>query len=627
MLRSLFSIILFTLFCTSSILVSAQTAETVDKNAEAASVKSERTTVAATQVKSSAPQPETAAPDVQLSNKSAASSRPFSFVSETTRVGINPAQTAALSLNDAIRRALENNNDIEIARNDVRLNESNLRSLEGIYDPVFTVTPTFTRNSNSRSGGSATNDFSLNLGGSQFFKVGGGRIEPFFNNSRTGQFFNTGSGTTASTVTTATSGSFFSSSLGVSYVQPLLRNRAIDNTRRNIRIQRKRLEQSDADFRRRTIETIAGVQRAYWDLVFALRDQQNRQSNLNLTRENLRRVEAQIEAGAAAPLARAEVATELANRESDLLLSAQNVTTAENILKQLILRDPNAPEWTTQLVPTDEPSFDAPAVKLEDALTEARQNRPELQRLNLQREINNVDVEFFRNQIKPQVDLVSSLTFSGFSQGGTFGGGSSPLFTSQQDLIFFDRLNAVIGRVNATNPTQPPIPAIGNPTIETPATNLNGGVFRSLGNLFSSPSFSTGVTIGFPFRNQSAKADLAGAQIQRTQLDAQSRQQEQTVVAEVRNAVQAVETARQRIMTARTARENAEIQLQGEQKLYEVGRSTTFLLFQRENALANARNAEIRAQTDFNKSLADLQRATSTTLRANNVTVESAVAP
>jgi HAE1 family hydrophobic/amphiphilic exporter-1 len=63
--------------------------------------------------------------------------------------------------------------------------------------------------------------------------------------------------------------------------------------------------------------------------------------------------------------------------------------------------------------------------------------------------------------------------------------------------------------------------------------------------------------------------------------------------------------------------------LDGERKLYDVGRSTTFLLFQRENALTNARNAEIRAETDLNKAMADLQRATSTTLGSNNIVVDS----
>ena len=74
-----------------------------------------------------------------------------------------------------------------------------------------------------------------------------------------------------------------------------------------------------------------------------------------------------------------------------------------------------------------------------------------------------------------------------------------------------------------------------------------------------------------------------------------------------------------------SALRSAEEQLAGERRLYQVGRSTTFLLFQRENALVNARNQELRAETDYNKALAELQRATSTTLRVNNVIVDSPI--
>jgi len=171
------------------------------------------------------------------------------------------------------------------------------------------------------------------------------------------------------------------------------------------------------------------------------------------------------------------------------------------------------------------------------------------------------------------------------------------------------------------NLTPPPVTIPGTPTF------LAGGFNRSLSNIFRSdaPNFSIGATISFPLRNRTAKANLAGARITKEQDEARTRQQEQTVVVEVRNAVQAVESARQRVTTARTARENAEIQLAGERKLYESGKSTTFLLFQRENELTNSRNAEIRAQTDYQKALGDLQRATATSFRENNIDVQSPV--
>lgn len=543
------------------------------------------------------------------------------------RVGVNPADTITLSLNDAIRRALENNNDIEVARNDVRLNETNLRSLEGFFDPRFTITPQIVRN--AQIGQPATTNFTASSNFFQNITRGGGNYSVFLNSDRREALFGSGAQAVLNQGG-GSGGAFYSSTLGFSFNQPLFRNRNIDNNRRQIKIQRKRLEQSDADFRRRSIETIANVQRAYWNLVFALRDQQNRRENLRLTEENMRRVEAQIQAGVAAPLARAEVATEMANRETDLLNAAQNVTTAENTLKQLLLKEAEAAEWRSPIVPTDEPSFDQPPVNLEDALKDATANRPELQRLKLEREVNEIDLRFAKNQIKPRIDLTAQVFQLGFSQtvnpvlpAGTL----APIIVGNPDTtanaFLLQQINVLRQAQGLTPVTTPFIPVTGA------NANATGSFNRSFLNLFRSDAtnFQVGVTIEFPFRNQTAKADLAAAQIQQNQIGAQTRIQEQTVVSEVRNSVQAVETARRRIETAQAARANAEIQLQGEQKLFEAGRSTTFLLFQRENALANARNAEIRAQTDYNIALADLQRATSTTLRANNVLVESLIAP
>ena len=187
------------------------------------------------------------------------------------------------------------------------------------------------------------------------------------------------------------------------------------------------------------------------------------------------------------------------------------------------------------------------------------------------------------------------------------------------DEILRTRLNSLL-----VSAGQAPIP---NPSIEVPGTPafLAGGFNRSLSNMFRSdaPNYSVGVTISFPFRNRTAKAGLAGARILENQLATQTRDQEQIVIVQVRNAVQAVETTRQRVLSARRARENAEELLKGERALFDAGRSTTFLLFQRENALTNARNAEIRAETDYNKAIADLQQATSTTFQLNNIQVVS----
>jgi len=532
-----------------------------------------------------------------------------------SRVGVVSGQPLSLSLDEAIRKALANNNTIEITRDDVRFQETQIRSILGFFDPVFNITPTYTRNSTTGSA-SGTNDFTLNSNVTHFLRHGGGNYQAFFNNTRTENAFSqqqVSSGNLGGSGGSA----IYSSQIGVRYTQPLFRNLKIDATRRNLKIARRRLEQTDADFRRQTIEIIAQVQRTYWDLVFALRDQQNRQANLELSRENLRQVEARIAAGASAPLARWEVETELANRESDLLLATQQVSITENNLKQLLLRDATSAEWTSSYVPTDKPAFSLDAVNLDAAIKDAMDNRHELRRLKLAADINRVDLAYYKNQTKPRIDLNTTFSLDGLSLGGA---STAPITTQQftgNDLVLLNAVNSLL-----------PVPSqIPNPTVTIPGTPsfLVGGFGRSLANTFrsDSPNYSVGVTISFPFRNRTAKADLAGARVLENQIATQTRSQEQVVIVEVRNAVQSVETARQRVLAARRARENAEELLKGERALFDNGRSTTFILFQRENALTNARNLEIRAETDYNKAIADLQRATSTTFQMNNIDVVS----
>lgn len=552
--------------------------------------------------------------------------RPLPPLPSTDRLGVG-SEKIELTLNDTIKRALENNNDIEVARDDVRFAETQLRALEGIFDPVFTITPQYDKRispqqsslGGAAQGGTTSNTtYSWNPAVVKQFGRGGGNYFLQFDN----QYTNTSN-------SFSLLNPFYSSNLSLSYTQPLWRDRSIDNNRRQIRIQRKRLDQSDADFRQRTIDVITRVQQAYWELVFARRDQDNQLSNLNLSRESLRNIEAQIAAGARAPLERAEVLTELANRETALLTAVQNVAIAENNLKVLIFKDPNSPEWSAQLAPTESPKFDTTPVNLPDALKAARENRPELRRLRLQNDINDIDISFFKNQTKPQIDLVGTVALTGLA--GTDVSGSLPPGT-QVPLINVNAANTnasafllqelqllqeVLGRPISASPL---VPAPGGPN-----TTLIGGYPRTLRNLFSGDTrnITVGVSIAIPFKNKTAEANLAGARIQKEQLAASTRSQEQVIEADVRNSAQAVESARQRVLSAREARVNAELQLEGEQRLYQVGRSTTFLLFQRENALANARASELRAETDYNKAIADLQRATSTTLRANNVVVDT----
>src|SRR5689334_10874798 len=441
--------------------------------------------------------------------------KPLPPVPSLNRLGVGN-ENVSLTLNDAVKRALENNNDIEVARDDVRFAETQLRSLEGIFDPIFAITPTYDKRispqQSSLGGGSVTSTttYSWSPTVQKQFGRGGGNYFLQFQNSHT----NTSN-------SFSLLNPFYSSNLSLQFTQPLLRDRAIDNNRRQIRIQRKRLDQSDADFRNRTIQIITQVQQAYWELVFALRDQENNLANLNLSRESLRNIEAQIAAGAKAPLERAEVQTELANRETALYSAIQAVAIAENNLKVLIFKDPSSPEWSSAVTPTDTPKFDTNPVDLTDALKAAHDNRPELRRLRLQNDINDIDISFFKNQTKPQVDLTGTLALTGLA-GQNVGNIVTP--GTQVPIITGSPLtnpNAFLLEQIRQTQIALGVPVTEVPLIATqgsgPNPTLVGGYGRDLRNLINGDTrnITVGVAIQFPFKNKTAEANLAGARIQK----------------------------------------------------------------------------------------------------------------
>jgi HAE1 family hydrophobic/amphiphilic exporter-1 len=577
-------------------------------------------------------------PDQDLSNNPLLTPRPRPAppIPDLTRLGVTGGPLP-LSLTDAIRCALEKNNDIEVSRDNVRLAETTLRSLQGVYDPVFDYNnvrlpqslvqiPRETANfvidhwpiytdvtypsvnvpgqvTSTTSGAIKEKNITLSPTFTKLFSKGGGEYKVFFDNQRT---------TSNSPITTLSP--FYSVDIGVLFNQPLLRNRSIDIYRHDIRIQRKRLTQSDFDFRLSVIAVIAQVQQAYWELVYALRDQRNQISSLNLAREQLHMIEERVSVGASAPLERAQALTQIATSETNLLTATQYVTTTENALKQLILREPAEPGWSMQIDPTDQPPLNPAPVNLQDALVEAFTNRPELNRLRLQQEINSIDIQYYRNQTLPRIDMQSVISTTGFA--------GSPLQrpfivgdpTNNSTAFLFDQINQLRAGLG-----QPPLTT--PPASSSISGNLIGGYLRALGNVWDFHSVTLGLVIEVPIRNRTARYNLAGARIQAEQLSAQTRSLEQTIEVDVRNAAQAVEITRRQILAARAARESAEIQLVGEQKRYRTGLSTTFLVLQFQNQLVNARTAEIRAEANFNQAIASLQRATATTLRANNVTV------
>jgi len=504
----------------------------------------------------------------------------------TGRVGINPGEVAALSLQEAITFALQNNLDIEQFRQGVRISQFSLNSLRGVYDIVSSADVNYRSQTipvaSLFAGGGTTasltsRTITWNLITNQLIEKGGGFWQAEFDNNR----INTSS--TAATLSTQ-----YSPVLTLSFTQPLMRNFNLDQNRRSILIAKKTLDLSDSQFRQRVIEIINQVQLAYWDLVFAIRNEAIARKSVELTRTQLENNQKMVEAGTLPPIDLRSAEAALESRKGDVIVALQGITTAENVLKALLIKDPADKLWNAAIQPSDDPQLSMQSFKLDEATGLALKNRPELDQIRLQTEQKNVDISFYKNQLKPQVDVYG-------------------LYTN----------NGLAGAPNSS---------LGNITVPD---RFIGGYPRALGNLFGQDfkTYQFGVRLSFPWRNRTAEGNLGRSLAESRQLDARQRQLVQSVQFDVRNALQAVEAARLRFEAAQAGRIAAAAQLKGEQEKFRAGLSTTFLVLQRQTDFSVAEGTEVRALTDYNKALADLQRVTGMTLVSNNLQVTSADNP
>ncbi|MCA1643823.1 MAG: TolC family protein [Acidobacteria bacterium] len=527
------------------------------------------------------------------------------------RVGVNVSDQVSLSLADAIRLALKNSNDIDESRIDVRIAEYALNSARGVYEPVFSSESFYERATNPTSstlGGAGASGSVTQTDATGAFRLGG--FAPKGGGSYQFDFSSTRLTTTNQNVTLNPQ---FPTAFTLTYAQPILRGLRFDNNRRQIEIAKKNLTLTDAQFRQRVIDVISQIEQAYWDLAFALRNLQVQIDAVKQARVQVESNQRLVAQGVLAPIDIVAAQTQVTTFEQSVYTAQQSVTLAENTLKTLILPDRTAPLWARAITPVTPVNLEAPRVPVEAAVQAALESRPDLAQLRTSGSINDVNVRYFRDQTRPQFDLVGTYTTQGLA--GTF----IPRTTTTSSTT-----SALTARVNQLSAIEGlgPLPTTTGATT-TVAPNLVGGYGQSLNNLLQQnyPTARVGVRLSLPLRNRTAEANLGSALAQGARIKTQLRQAEQLVEADVRNTLQAVRSAEARLQSAAASRSSAEKQYESQRRQFRAGTTTIFLVLQSQTALLAAQASELQAQTDLNKSISQLQRATGNTLNANNVAV------
>ncbi len=536
------------------------------------------------------------------------------------RVGVDMMEQKSLTLREAITMALENNKDIEVTRQNVRSAEFDFTSARAFYEPRFAgqtyyqraKVPIFSFFGGGPDGSLTTSGIGGNAGITGNIDRGGGNFSITTDSSR---------GTTNNLISLVNP--TYTQNLGIQYLQPLLRGRGFNQGKRQIEIAKRNLSLTDTQFRQRSIEIIANVQRAYWDLTYALRNLQVQRDSVKDAKDQLEHNKRLVDEGQLAPIDIVAAETQVANFEQAVYDALNTVTQNENTLKNLIAQSRDDTLWAQAVTPIDPVDLDAPETTLPEAMQAALANRPELELNQTQQAINQINQRFFREQTKPQIDLLASYTTTG-AAGALNGVVTSPFGSTNSTPTLnqtIANVNALSAQVNPTLPQITPVP-VTTTTTQTLPGNLIGGYGSALGNLLANryPTYRLGIQFDLPlFGNKANKAALGKSLVEGEQIQTQRQQLEQNIQVDVRNSLQFVRTAQARLRSAAIARENSAKQYESEQRKLDAGQSDIDRVLDRQTALTAARSSELRAQTELNKAIADLQRATGNSLKANNV--------
>ena len=379
-----------------------------------------------------------------------------------------------------------------------------------------------------------------------------------------------------------------SSTLSVSISQPLLNGFGKEMWTRNIRIANNNRKIADWAFAQQAITTITNTITAYWELVYARESVRVNEQAVAVAQKLYEDNKKQLEIGSLAPLDVTRSESELATNNQNLILAQTIQLQDEQTLKNFISKDPLAPNLIdVAILPSDQPKEPATieAASFQDAIKEAFAKRPELQEEVYNLKNAEIDVRATKNALLP------SLTANAFYLSAGLAGNST------------------------TTTGTPPVTVLTQQGFTTAQSQIFQNQF---------PQYAGQLTLTLPLRNRSAQAEHARALLVQRQFETQAQQLRNAALLDVRNTYIALTQGRAQVAAAIKARELQQQTFDAEQKKYQLGASTVFLVIQTQRDLITAQGTEIRALANLEEARANYERAVGRTLEVNHVTIADA---
>lgn len=483
-------------------------------------------------------------------------------------MGRDDIEVVAMTLRKAIQTAARNNLDVEVARIQPAINQTQITEAQAEFDAVFFSNLNFqnldTPLPPSQAGlaafGSVQNDSQTLNTGIRKNLISGGQMtisHEFSRNHRSPSFFNTKT--------------WYDSNILLTLNQPLLRNFGADVRRTQIMLATNARREAVQELRRQLLDTMLETETAYWDLVFS-RDQLLIQARLLQRTVADRDQLKQRENFDVSPVRLTEANSFVETRRAVVIQARQQVRIASDALKRLIYSKELPLAGETLIEPLDRPADLPLKYSLLDAVSTALRHRPLLERALYLINDASIRQRFFDNQRLPMLDLAATVQFNG-------------------------------------------VTARRNEDLDDSYDTLTEGDFID---------YLLTAQFEVPIGNRGPEAAFRQRQLARRQAVVDYQRTAEQVVLEVKESLRNLLTTYQLIDANRAARRAASDNLRAIEEQEEAGVALTpeFLLdlkLSTQQRLADAEGGEVQALRDYNTAIAAFYRAMGTLLQRNGI--------
>jgi len=479
-----------------------------------------------------------------------------------------------LSLQDAVVLTLENNSFVRVQETQVESSKFALLGAHSPFDPLLTglsnitstISPPFT--SLQGTGGIETNFKSTTKSGQVTYS----------------QTFETGTNVQAGLSSTSSSinnsfdlfNPYVSSILNFQLTQPLLKNGWLFANQASLVIARRNLEQSRATFTAEVSNNILQAVGQYWAVVEARGNLEVAKRSLDAAEATYKRDKRALELGALPPLDIYRSESQVASRRVQVIQSEYTLKQAEDALRMTIGtdQDPYFQALDIELTEKPEPDGELRTIDTAAALQQALKKRPEFDAASAALANDATRIRLAHNHLLPQLDLTATYASNGL--GGT-GNGTTGQLTSNSS-------------------------------------------FRQLFG-FGFPTYEAQLLLNLPLKNRAAKAELGNALVSRRSDLYSERQLREQVMLDVSNAVHQLEQAKLSIAAGKEAVDLAKKNTAAEQRKYELGQGTIFLVLEAQTELAEAEQTLLQAQVGYQLAVASLDHATGDLLEPYHIQI------